>query len=94
MRLSADLVKDIEQLSAFKKYEIETCQLQRVELSWLSNAERLVFFANVYNALMIHGIVKHFDRFQKPSEHSAFLHNAKYNIAGHCFSLLDVSLPY
>ena len=40
---------------AFERYSELAIQLQRVELLSLSREEKLAFFINIYNALVIHG---------------------------------------
>lgn len=43
---------------AFERYCELAIQLQRVELLSLSREERLAFFINIYNALVIHGYLR------------------------------------
>ena len=64
-----------------KAYKRMTLELQRVDLSKLSREERLAFFVNTYNALVIHGNVEKgtpsnlFQRYK-------FFANTAYNIGG------------
>lgn len=44
-------MQEIQRLSAFKKFEAETCQLQRIELNGLTLNERVVLFVNVFNTM-------------------------------------------
>ena len=50
--------KAMAQSSFFEQYCELAVQLQRVELGSLSREEKLAFFINVYNALVIHGNVR------------------------------------
>ena len=43
---------------AFERYSELAIQLQRVELLSLSREEKLAFFINTYNALVIHGFLR------------------------------------
>lgn len=43
---------------AFQRYAELAIQLQRVELLSLSREEKLAFFINIYNALVIHGYLR------------------------------------
>lgn len=43
---------------AFERYAELAIQLQRVELLSLSREEKLAFFINIYNALVIHGYLR------------------------------------
>lgn len=43
---------------AFERYCDLAIQLQRVELLSLSREEKLAFFINIYNALVIHGYLR------------------------------------
>lgn len=73
----------------FKRYVTTTTELQGVDLSELTHNERLAFFINVYNALVIHGNVV----LGKPKtmwRRMAFFSNVAYNIGGHKFSLNDI----
>lgn len=52
---------DYEGMSAnptFERYSELAIQLQRVELLSLSREEKLAFFINIYNALVIHGYLR------------------------------------
>lgn len=54
-------VVDYKGMSAnpvFERYCELAIQLQRVELLSLSRDERLAFFINIYNALVIHGCMR------------------------------------
>lgn len=42
----------------FERYSELAIQLQRLELFSLTREEKLAFFINIYNALVIHGLLK------------------------------------
>lgn len=52
LKITAAVTNDIQHLSAFKKFEMDCCQLQRLDMNNLSTNERLLIFVNVYNMLM------------------------------------------
>ncbi len=44
--------------SLWEKFKLLVSQLQRVDVSTLSEDEKLAFFINIYNVLVIHGTVE------------------------------------
>ena len=46
----------LKQDPGFQEYLTATAELQRVDLSGLDKAERMCFFINLYNALIIHAL--------------------------------------
>ncbi len=91
IKIVPEAMQDIQRLSAFKKFEAESCQLQRIELNNLNLNERVVLFVNAFNILMIHSCIVKGSPGGNLLERTAFLRSARYNIGGHIFSLLDVS---
>src|SRR5688500_8397373 len=77
----------ISQSPLFDKYKLSTTELQRVDLTtFQSTQEKIAFFINIYNALVIHanivlGIPLSF------LSRLNFFANASYNINGYNFSL-------
>ena len=73
----------------FAKYVVTAQALQRVNIDGLSRNERVAMFINIYNSLVVHGIVSrgapsnHFIRYK-------FFNNVSYVIAGHKYSLNDI----
>ncbi|ESP05372.1 hypothetical protein LOTGIDRAFT_227994 [Lottia gigantea] len=65
----------------FKHYIKLTKELQRVEIVDASREEKLAFFINVYNALVVHANV---------SRGPPFFNTVKYIIGGHSYSLQDI----
>ncbi|XP_061735903.1 uncharacterized protein zgc:152951 isoform X1 [Nerophis ophidion] len=74
---------------AFERYCELAIQLQRVELLSLSREEKLAFFINVYNALVIHGYL----RLGAPTnmwQRYRFFNYVSYLIGGEVFTLQDI----
>lgn len=73
----------------FERYCEMAVQLQRVELLSLSREEKLAFFINTYNALVIHGNL----RLGFPTnmwQRYKFFNYASYLIGGEVFTLQDI----
>lgn len=73
----------------FERYCQLAVQLQRVELQSLSREEKLAFFINTYNALVIHGYL----RLGAPTnmwQRYRFFNYVSYLIGGEVFSLQDI----
>uniref|UniRef100_A0A8D3C0H2 Uncharacterized protein n=1 Tax=Scophthalmus maximus TaxID=52904 RepID=A0A8D3C0H2_SCOMX len=74
---------------AFERYCELSIQLQRVELLSLSREEKLAFFINIYNALVIHGSL----RLGAPTnlwQRYRFFNYVSYLIGGEVFTLQDI----
>ncbi|XP_010771440.1 uncharacterized protein isoform X2 [Notothenia coriiceps] len=74
---------------AFERYCELAIQLQRVELLSLSREEKLAFFINIYNALVIHGNL----RLGAPTnmlQRYKFFNYVSYLIGGELFTLQDI----
>jgi len=71
------------------KFKTLVTQLQRIEIASLSSDERLAFFINIYNVLVIHGIV---ERGVPTSMYSRykFFSSVSYMIGGLSYSLNDI----
>ncbi|XP_017279413.1 uncharacterized protein zgc:152951 isoform X1 [Kryptolebias marmoratus] len=73
----------------FERYCDLAIQLQRVELLSLSREEKLAFFINIYNALVIHGYL----RLGAPTnmwQRYRFFNYVSYFIGGEVFTLQDI----
>ncbi|XP_075896392.1 uncharacterized protein LOC142897743 isoform X1 [Nelusetta ayraudi] len=73
----------------FERYCELAIQLQRVELLSLSREEKLAFFINIYNALVIHGYL----RMGAPTnmwQRYRFFNYVSYLIGGEVFTLQDI----
>ncbi|KAF6028836.1 hypothetical protein EB796_012821 [Bugula neritina] len=79
----------ISRSSEFKLYQKLALQLHRVEVETASREEKLAFFINVYNALVVHAnVVK-----GPPTnmwQRYKFFNNMKYIIGGELYSLQDI----
>ncbi|XP_051870440.1 uncharacterized protein LOC127569679 [Pristis pectinata] len=73
----------------FEEYCQHTTQLQHLDVSDLSRKEKLAFFINLYNALVIHGNIK-----KRPPKNAwqrhKFFNSISYEIGGKVFSLNDI----
>jgi hypothetical protein len=76
--------------AAFAEYEQTAKGLAALDLDRLSTREaKLAFWINIYNALVVHGILAlHLKRSVK--EVSGFFAKVSYHIGGHVFSLDDI----
>lgn len=90
LKYSPQLVQDIQSLSAFKKFEVETSQLQKIDLTYLETDERLLFFINIHNILMTHSMIVKGSPGSNLLERTSFLRNSRYNVGGYIFSLIDI----
>jgi hypothetical protein len=86
------MLNEIQQLSAFKKFELESCQLQKIDINQLQANEKLLLFTNIYNMLVVHSSIVRGSPGQSILERTSFMRSSKYNIGGYIFSLIDVSL--
>eukprot|EP01094_Clydonella_sp_ATCC50884_P000341 TRINITY_DN10267_c0_g1_i1.p1 TRINITY_DN10267_c0_g1~~TRINITY_DN10267_c0_g1_i1.p1 ORF type:complete len:520 (+),score=191.95 TRINITY_DN10267_c0_g1_i1:33-1592(+) len=79
----------IARSEGFRRYALMTTRLQRTDLSSLSREERMAFFINIYNALVIHAYVE-----KGPPRTSwqrlRFFTRMSYKIGGQNFSLNDI----
>ncbi|XP_041359052.1 uncharacterized protein LOC121375589 [Gigantopelta aegis] len=73
----------------FKHYVRLTKELQRVQIASSSREEKLAFFINIYNALVIHANIV-----RGPPDNLwqryKFFHTVKYIIGGYAYSLQDI----
>ncbi|XP_041066707.1 uncharacterized protein zgc:152951 [Carcharodon carcharias] len=81
--------KSMKRSTTFDEYCQLATQLQRVDLENLTRKEKLAFFINVYNALVIHGNIK-----QGPPKNMwqryKFFNSVSYVIGGEVFTLQDI----
>ncbi|XP_059824638.1 uncharacterized protein zgc:152951 isoform X1 [Hypanus sabinus] len=81
--------KSMADSPTFEEYSKLAIQLQRLKFDDLSRNEKLAFFINVYNALVIHGIIK----YKAPKnmwQRYKFFNTASYVIGGEVFTLQDI----
>lgn len=79
----------IKSSSEFHNYETLTLSLQRVDIESASREEKLAFFINVYNALVIHANVVRGPATSLWQRYKFFNHS-RYIIGGHSYSLQDI----
>ncbi|GFS22489.1 glutaredoxin [Elysia marginata] len=81
--------KGMKASAEFKTYTEIARELTRVDIKSASREEKLAFFINIYNALVIHANIERgpptniFGRYK-------FFNNTKYVIGGHPYSLQDI----
>jgi hypothetical protein len=82
--------KDIKSTSAYQKFQIEVCELQRVSLDLLGNPnEMCMFFLNIYNTLTLHAIIDQGSPGASALERNTFC-KAKYTIGSDKYSLFEI----
>ena len=75
----------------FEKFKHETFELAHIDLSLLkSDEEKIAFFVNAYNLLLLHAIIMSGSLPQIEVTNIIFYRKTKYNIGGHLFSLQDM----
>eukprot|EP01038_Epipyxis_sp_PR26KG_P006958 gene6958-9513_t len=91
LKLVPSMVEDLFTSSAFRAFELQCCQLQKIDIRNMTLNQRLLFFTNIYNTLTVHAIIaKGSPGTQLNLERLAFMKNSKYNIGGMIFNLLDI----
>ncbi|KAK3543772.1 hypothetical protein QTP70_027190, partial [Hemibagrus guttatus] len=81
--------KAMSKSTCYERYCELAVYLQRVELLSLSHEERLAFFINVYNALVIHGYLR-LGFPQNMWQRYRFFNYVSYLIGGEVFTLQDI----
>ncbi|XP_041114882.1 uncharacterized protein zgc:152951 [Polyodon spathula] len=81
--------KAMAKSQAFEKYCELAIQLQRVELEIMSREEKLAFFINIYNTLVIHGHMK-MGSPKNMWQRYRFFNYVSYLIGGAVFTLQDI----
>jgi glutaredoxin len=79
----------IAQSEAFVRYKARARELQRLDLSPMTRNEKLSFFVNVYNALVIHAHVE-LGHPKTSWQRYRFFNTTSYIIGGHVYSLNDI----
>lgn len=79
--------KDMKGSEAFEEYRAITEKLKSFDLNSLDTREKkLSFWINIYNSLVVHGIIQ-LDVKDSVRDVSGFFENVSYNIGGYYFSL-------
>eukprot|EP00884_Botryococcus_braunii_P017002 jgi/Botrbrau1/3986/Bobra.0365s0058.2 len=81
--------KRLSQDPAFAEYVDATAELQKVDVSGLTRDERMAFYINTYNALVIHGLAV-FGPAEGTIQRLSWFNAVKYDIAGMSFSANDI----
>ncbi|GFO19280.1 glutaredoxin [Plakobranchus ocellatus] len=81
--------KGMKASEEFKTYTRMTRELTRVELTNATREEKLAFFINIYNALVIHASVERGPPTSLWGRYR-FFNGTKYIIGGHPYSLQDI----
>jgi len=81
--------KGISQSKLFQQFKQLAIELQRVDLLSMSESQKIAFFINIYNALVIHG---HVEKGVPTTTYARykFFSGTSYNIGGFVFSLNDI----
>jgi len=82
-----DLLKNSEEFT--KDFMESVYLLQRVDLTTLNHNDKLAFWINIYNALVLHGFIANGPP-QNAVQRNNFFYRTKYQIAGHMYSLNDI----
>jgi len=89
--LTAARVKDIKASAAFTNFELQVCELQRVDLKSLRTNQLCVFFVNVHNTLALHAIILNGSPGTTTLQRNTFGQH-KYLIGTMMFSLFEMEL--
>ncbi|KAL3162490.1 hypothetical protein ABBQ32_010153 [Trebouxia sp. C0010 RCD-2024] len=73
----------------FKTYTNVTAELQKVEVASLDREERMAFFINIYNAVVVHALAV-FGPASNLQQRLTFFNSIKYNIGGQDYSANDM----
>lgn len=82
--------KDIKGSEVFEEYKIITKSLKNFDLKTLNTqAKKLAFWINIYNVLVVHGIIE-LNIKNSVNEISGFFEKVSYKIGNYIFSLDDI----
>ncbi len=88
--IQSSRLKDIQNTSAYARFRIEVCELQRVQLAGLRNPDELcLFFLNLHNTLTLHAIIVNGSPGSSALERMAFSKSA-YFVGDMVFSLYEI----
>jgi len=80
----------IKTTQKYKDFILASAELQKVDVINCSHQERLCFFINVHNTLVLHGMVEVDKLPNKGSSWFSFAGNTKYNIQTNSYSLIEI----
>lgn len=90
MHIVPAMLENILTTSAYRSFELQTSQLQKVDLSSLDENEKVLFFVNAYNMAYVHAIIVKGLPGKNLYERTAFMRSSKYNLGGFVFSLVEL----
>eukprot|EP01080_Neovahlkampfia_damariscottae_P005926 gene5926-9756_t len=73
----------------FKEFKNEITELQRVDIVIMDKNEKKAFFLNLYNSMVIHGLI-HYGSPKNSAQRNRFFNSVTYNIQGNLYSLNDI----
>eukprot|EP00271_Cylindrocystis_brebissonii_P016298 TRINITY_DN396_c0_g1_i1.p1 TRINITY_DN396_c0_g1~~TRINITY_DN396_c0_g1_i1.p1 ORF type:complete len:494 (+),score=120.93 TRINITY_DN396_c0_g1_i1:438-1919(+) len=82
--------KGIAKSEVFRRYVTKTQELQRVDLTSLSREEKLAFFINIYNALVVHATVDAGSGPENAVQRKTFFNGYAYVMGGLPYTLSDI----
>jgi len=83
-------IAELKTSSAYANFELQICELQKVDLGTLRNTqEQVVFFVNVYNTLCLHAIIARGTPGSNLLERKNFS-RCKYKIGDSHYSMFDI----
>eukprot|EP00603_Paraphysomonas_imperforata_P007903 CAMPEP_0114417838 /NCGR_PEP_ID=MMETSP0103-20121206/3177_1 /TAXON_ID=37642 ORGANISM="Paraphysomonas imperforata, Strain PA2" /NCGR_SAMPLE_ID=MMETSP0103 /ASSEMBLY_ACC=CAM_ASM_000201 /LENGTH=1467 /DNA_ID=CAMNT_0001586157 /DNA_START=55 /DNA_END=4455 /DNA_ORIENTATION=- len=90
MQLTETQRLEISKSSAFRSFEIQSCQMQMVDINGMDDNSKAVFFCNIFNVMTIHALMGGLPSGTSFYEKYNFMRNTKYNISGMVLSLLEI----
>ena len=79
----------IKQSDLWQQFRLMSVELQRVDIGSMTEEEKLAFFINIYNVLVIHATVEKGAATNNYTRYK-FFSGSSYNIGGHVWSLNDI----
>eukprot|EP00602_Paraphysomonas_sp_CaronLab_P003946 CAMPEP_0185018462 /NCGR_PEP_ID=MMETSP1103-20130426/1172_1 /TAXON_ID=36769 /ORGANISM="Paraphysomonas bandaiensis, Strain Caron Lab Isolate" /LENGTH=1414 /DNA_ID=CAMNT_0027548275 /DNA_START=447 /DNA_END=4691 /DNA_ORIENTATION=- len=76
--------------SAFRSFEVQSCQLQMVDIVSMDDNTKTVFFSNMFNVITVHGLIVRGYTGNGFYDKCNFMRTTKYNINGQIFNLLEI----
>jgi hypothetical protein len=88
--LDKKLLKQVRSSAEFVDFATATAELQKVDIASLNHVQRLTFFLNIHNVLVLHAMI---DVEKLPGGGPGWFwlsRGSKYNIAGDDYSMLEI----
>jgi len=90
MHIVPVMLENVLTTSAYRSFELQASQLQKVDLDSLDENEKVLFFVNAYNIAYVHAIIVKGLPGKNLYERTAFMRSSKYNLGGFVFSLVEL----